>query len=225
MQNRLPQITLALLLVVAAAVMLGGAALSPRTETVRVPRDRAPLRAFATAVDEQVRRLERLYESHLREIAEAVEVRNAASSRSACERIVGIRQLSILHGASDRETDQHVIAMKPAFGEKWPEPALRDQQGGGLPRAILRLPESMLLADRSERSGWFDQPGQELIFWVRRDWENVAIVLSLDRAEIAEAVDRWLRGWFSSGASGAFAGVETSGGPDRLLGTHGAVLG
>ena len=113
--------------------------------------------------------------------------------------------------------------MKPTATEKWPEPTLRNAEGG-LPRPILRLPESELLGDRPERAGWIDSPGQPLIYWQRRDWENVAIVFSLDRTEVAAAIDDWFRAWLASGASGAFAGVETGGGPDRLLGTNGETL-
>ena len=188
-----------------------------------MPRDRAPLRDFASAVEEQTRRLERLYENHLQQIANAVNVLNAAASRGACERIVGIRQLSVLHGQNAPEADQHVIAMKPPPGERWPEPALRERQTG-LPRATLQLVESELLGDRADRAGWVDRPAQPLIYWKRRDWENVAIVFSLDRGEIAQTIDEWLRSWLASGASGVFAGVKTAGGPDRLLGTRGEAL-
>ena len=85
--DRLSHLTLALLLAVAACVVLGGATLARRTDTVRVPRDRAPLRGFATAVEEQTRRLERLYEGHLRRIAELVDVRNAAAARTAASEL------------------------------------------------------------------------------------------------------------------------------------------
>ena len=71
--NRLPHITLALLLAVAACIVLGGARLARRTETVRVPRERAALRDFAASIEEQTQSLEHYYEGHLRRIADAVD--------------------------------------------------------------------------------------------------------------------------------------------------------
>ncbi len=222
--NRLPQLTLALLLAVAACVVLGGAWLARRAETVRVPRDRAPLREFAATIEEQAQQLEELYASHLRAIADRVDLRNAAGSREACERIIGIRQLSVLHATGDSAADQHVLAMKPPPGEKWPEPALRDQPQSGLPRPVRRLPESAILTARAERAGWIDRPGQPLVFWQRREFENVALVFVIDRAQVATAIDEWFRAWLASEAGVAFAGVVAAGGPDRLLGTNGASL-
>jgi signal transduction histidine kinase len=222
--NRLPQLTLALLLAVAACVILGGAQLARRTESVCVERDRAPLRDFASVVEEQTRRLERLYESHLREIGDNLNPRNAATSREACERIVGLRQLSVLHADDSREADQHVAAMKPPAGEVWPDPTLREHPNG-LPRPRVRLPQNEILSAHAEHAGWIDRPGEPLFYWLRRDWENVAIIFSIDRAEVAAAIDGWFRAWLASGAAGAFAGVEAAGGPDRLLGTRGTALG
>jgi len=222
--QRLPLFTLALLLAVAACVVLGGVAVSRRAESVRLPRDRRPLQEFGTVMEEQTRRLERLYESHLRRIAEALDVRNTAPSRSQSERIVGIRQLSVLRGKVDPKPDQHIVTMKSAHGEKWPEPTLRARREG-LPRPVIMLSESEFLHDQTERRGWVDRPGQPLFYWQRQDWENVVIVFSLDRKEVGAAIDGWLRAWLGSGVPGVFGSFQTAGGSDRLLGTRGDVLG
>lgn len=224
MANRLPQLTLALLLAVAACVILGGASLARRTETVRSWRDRAPLRDFAGTLEQETRRLERLYETHLRAIADAVDLRNPGQIRGRCEGIVGIRQLSVLHGAADREPDQHVVAIKPPTGEPWPEPALREQRNG-LPRPTIRLLERELLGKDAERAGWIDRPGQPLLFWQRRSSDDVAVVFMVDRAQVSAAIDEWIRLWVTSGASGTFEGLSAAGGPDRILGASGLVLG
>lgn len=221
--NRLPRFTLALLLAVAACVIVGGAWLARRTETVRQPRDRTPLQDFASAVEEQTHRLERLYESHLRQITAGLEMRNVTAAGPLTERIVGIRQLSVLHGEDDRVGDQHVVATKPPRGERWPEPTLRNRHDG-LPRPTVRLLENDLLGNRAEPRGWIDRPGQPLIFWERREGEKVAIVFLLDRVEISAAINGWLRAWLATDVSGVFSGVAAGGGPDRLLGSGGGVL-
>ncbi len=221
--NRLPQLTLGLLLAVAVCVVFGGAWLARRTETLTTPRDRVPLRDFAGAVAEQLRSLDRQYENHLRRIADGVNVRKPGSARLACERIVGIRQLSILHGESDRTPDQHVIAIKPPKGQSWPEPTLRENVPG-LPRTLLRLSEYEVLHNRSETFGWIDRSDQPLVFWQRRDQEDFALVIIIEREEVATVIDHVLQARLDGGEMTEFAGVVAGGGPDRFLGSGGVRL-
>lgn len=221
---RSPQFALILLLVVAACIVAGGAFLARRTETVRVPRDRTPVREFAGAVEEQMQRLEQLYASHLKQIASGVVVKNPAASRLAAQRIVGVQRLSILFAEGAREPDVHLPAMKPPPGVTWPEPTLREKLVG-IPRPVDRLPQAEILDHEAERSGWIDRPGKPLYYWQRRDEQNAAVVVSVDREEVAAAFDAWFRAWMDSGASGAITGLGAEGGPDRLLGGQGAALG
>jgi hypothetical protein len=109
--ERLPQLTLALLLLVAGSILAGGVWLARRQETIRIIPDRAAARNFAGNVAEQTVRLERLYENHLRQIAGAIDLRDLAASRHASARIMGICQVSILRGDGAREADEHSIVM------------------------------------------------------------------------------------------------------------------
>ena len=216
--DRLPQLALALMLVVATCVAGGGAWLARRVELVRMPRDHAALHELAPAVEKQTRRLERLYESHLRRIGDGFREREIHASRAAVERIVGVRQLSALHPAGATDVDRHLTVMKPPSGQQWPEPTLHERPEG-LPRPRAFLPQNELLGSKS--SGWIDRPGDALYFWQRRDGTDATVVFTIDRAEVANAIDEWMRGWV---ANGAFAAVQTAGGPDRLLGASGQVL-
>ncbi len=224
MANRLPQLTLALLLAVAACVVLGGAWLAHRAETVRIWRDRTPLRDFASTLEQEVRRLESLYETHLREIASAPDLGSPELLRTRSERIVGIRQLSVLHGEVGNRGDLHVMAMKPPAGGRWPEPTLQEKQTG-LPRPTIHLMEREVLNRDGERSGWIDRPGQALLHWRQREHENAVVIFLLDRAEVAAVIDDWIRVWLASGASGTLEALAVAGGPDRILGAGGAALG
>jgi signal transduction histidine kinase len=221
--ERLPQLTLALLLLVAGSILAGGVWLARRQETIRIIPDRAAARNFAGNVAEQTVRLERLYENHLRQIAGAIDLRDLAASRHASARIMGICQVSILRGDGAREADEHIIVMKPRAGANWIEPTLRERRTGR-PRAQTWLPAMELLNNGLEHAGWIDEPGQPLFFWQRRDWENVVIVFLLDRAEIADAIDGWFNAWIASGTAKTFAGVSTGGGAHRFLGARDRVL-
>lgn len=221
--ERIPQLTLALLLIVAASVLVGGAALARRQETIRTIPDRTPLRHFAGVLDEQTRRLERLYENHLRQIGSTLDFRNFPGARPAAERIVGIRQISLLRAEGNREVDQHLAIIKPPHGRPWVEPTLRERPFG-LPRLQVILPAIELLGDSAEHAGWIDRPGEPLFFWQRRDLENVVIVFLLDRDEIAGVIDDWFKAWIACGASGTFAGVGGAGGLDHVLGAKGRLL-
>ena len=221
--ERIPQLTLALLLIVAASILVGGASLASRHETVRTIPDRIPLRRFAGVLEEQTQRLERLYENHLRRIASTLDVRDSAGARAAAERIAGIRQISFLRTEGGREADHHVAVVKPPQGRPWVEPTLRERHFG-LPRLKALLPATELLGDSAEHAGWIIRPGEPLFFWQRRDLENVVIVFLLDRDEIAGVIDDWFKAWIASGASGTFAGVGAAGGLDQVLGTKGGVL-
>jgi signal transduction histidine kinase len=130
----------------------------------------------------------------------------------------------VLHGAGAHGTDQHVVVTKPPRALAWPEPTLRTKRSG-LPRPTIQLSERELLNHSGDRAGWIDRPGQPLLYWSRRDRESVVLVLFLERDEIAEAIDEWFRLWLANGASGTFAGVMAAGGPHRVDGASGRIIG
>ena len=224
MSNRLPHLALVLLLAVAACVVVGGVSLARRTETIRLAADRTPLRDFAVVFESEMQRLERLYETHLRRIADTADLGKLSEPKARCEAIIGIRQLSVLHGAEAREVDQHLVVSKPPHATGWPEPTLGAKRSG-LPRPTIQLSEREILDHSGDRAGWIDRPGHPLLYWSRRDPEGIALVFFLDRGKIAEAIDEWFRLWLANGASGTFAGVVAAGGPHRVEGASGRNIG
>jgi signal transduction histidine kinase len=81
---------------------------------------------------------------------------------------------------------------------------------GGSARAVVLL-EAAKMFDEDARSGWIDEPGKPLMFWLRRSSEEVA-VLMIDTPAVEAAVNRWLEKWAVPG----FEPVRVAGGPDQL---------
>ena len=204
-----PRVTFLLLLALAAVILVGGLRLARTEESVRLDRDRAATRRFSGEVQAELQRLETLYESHLARIVRTAPWQDSFAVRRVADRIVGIRQVSLLHRLALKKADLHVtVIAKPA--ERTPVPVLEVPRTGfvGLP---LLLAEEKLLGDRDETSGWIDEPGKPLMYWQRVSSEEVAVLL-IELPAVETAVDRWLGAW----AAERFAPVRSEGGPDQF---------
>src|ERR1700760_3592417 len=92
-----PRATLAVLLGLAGVLLAGGIWLAREEESVRLDRDREALQRFTSDAQAELRRLEALYESHLERLARTPKPDDAFVVRREADRIVGIRQFSLLH--------------------------------------------------------------------------------------------------------------------------------
>lgn len=214
MPSRAPAITLALLLAAAVMVLVGGAWLARKTEQVRMARDRTPLHDFASTLGVELERLERHYEGHLRRIARDAKPSNAFETRELCDEVVGIRQLSLIGIRETPGADVH-IPLTSTY-QNLIAPTL-GRQAGGLPRHEVLLDANTLM-EGPDTWGWVDEPARPLMFWQRTG--KSAVVLLIDRREIAAAIDRWLVNWSRS----EFSTVRAAGGPDQLLGSASTAL-
>ena len=126
MRSSYPYIVLALLTAAAVAIFAGGSRLSHREERVRIARDREPLRLFATSMQEDLNRLERLYESHLCRIARNTPTNDNIRILMACSWLEGLRQVSVLptqtnthaaplHVSIDSGVGAGAVLPRPAF--------------------------------------------------------------------------------------------------------------
>ena len=113
MKSPTPGKTLLLIGGVAVVALLGGLRLARQSRTVRVERDRASLRQFSNGAQDQLRRLERLYEAHLTALARDTPG-NPIDLRHAANRLVGVQGISLLHSPAERGKDQQVnVAADP----------------------------------------------------------------------------------------------------------------
>jgi signal transduction histidine kinase len=213
-----PRATLLLLLGLAAIILAGGLRLARTEETVRMDRDREALRRFSGEMQSELQRLETLYESHLARLAQIMKPNDAFEVRLAADRIVGVRQFSLLHrDAKDAGNDLHVL-VAAAPHERTPLPMFEPSRNR-LPGAAILVSREMMFRQGGEWAGWIEEPGKPLMFW-QRIASNEVVVLLIDQAAVEDAVGRWLQTW----ADSRFAPVRVAGGPDQLRARNGQAL-
>jgi len=212
-----PRAILLLLLGLAAVVLAGGLRLARTEESVRVDRDREALQRFSGELQGELQRLEALYENHLARVARIPRPNDAFEARRAAERIVGVRQFSLLHLDPKDGADLHVLISAPA-GERTPVPVFEIARNHTAAVPVLVSPERLFNRD-GEWSGWIEEPGKPLMFWQRIDSKEV-VVLLIDERAVEMAVGQWLKQWGES----RFSPVRVSGGPDQLRARNGESL-
>lgn len=215
MRSRGPALTLILLLAVAVATFVAGVLLSRRSQEIRETRDREPSRQFSGMLSEEIERLDRHFESHLRRIARFVKPHEESTIRNLGSEIVGLRQVSILQTAASPHTDVHVsISLTRPSARFFPTFGRVDSQ---LSKPSMLLDEEGMMRG-TESAGWVNVPAHPPYFWVREG--ETAVVFLIDRSQIAAAIDRSLVPW----SRNEFASVRLVGGPDRLIGASHAIL-
>ena len=215
MRTRLPYVILALLLATAAAIFWGGSRLSRHVEVERLARDREPLDRFVASMQDELSRLDRLYESHLCRIARSTPTNGNIKIQMACGWLVGLRQVSVLRTQPGPESAAlHVtINADDSGGGVNPRPAfLGMARTAGLPVPVVVLPDEVRQSEVHE-SGWLDQPGSHPLFWYRRS-EELCIVLTVGRETVGDCMNRWMGAWVSQ----HFVPVEARDGGDRIMG-------
>lgn len=218
MSSLSPRTTLLLLLGLAAVLLVGGTRLARTQESVRVDREREALQRFSGEVREELQRLEALYQSHLTRLARIPKPNDAFEVRQTADRIIGVRQFSLLHReAKDAGADLHVLIEAPRR-QRTPVPVLdaARYRGTGVP---VVLSAEKLFSDDGTWTGWIEEPGKPLMFW-QRIASGEVVVLLIDESALEMAVDSWLKGW----GEARFAPVRVGGGPDQLRTRNGQPL-
>ena len=211
-----PRTTLLLLFALAAVIFAAGLRVSRVKESVRIDRDREPLRRFSGEVQAELQRLDALYESHLDRVVRTAPPTDAFAVRRDADRIVGIRQWSLLHRVAAKMEDVHVQVIAVP-GERTPRPMFSAPRAGAMRAPVLLAEEKYF--DEREWSGWIDEPGKPLMYW-QRDSSEAVVVLLIDVPAVAKAIDGWLAKW----AAERFGPVRVGGGPDALRSFNGRAL-
>nr|MDQ3624760.1 HAMP domain-containing histidine kinase [Verrucomicrobiota bacterium] len=212
-----PRLTLLLLVGTALVVLAGGVQVARQEEKIRVDRDRESVRRFAGDLQAELQRLERLYENHLTRITRTAPRNDPFETRRIAERIVGVRQFSVLRAGGQSRADDH-IRIEPASGQRIPMPMFSVPRAGLVGEPVL-VPETTLLNAGYGEWDWIDEPGKPLMFWMNHA-RSEAVVLLIDRSEVRAAIQRWLEGW----APKVFEPVRVAGGPDELRNESGSIL-
>ncbi len=217
MSSLSPRAILLLLLGLATIILASGLGLARKEESVRMDRDREALRQFFAEVQVELHRLEALYEGHLTRLARLGKPNDAFEIRRAADRLIGIRQFSLLHREANDGADLHVL-LTPSARERTPVPAFEPSRNRG-PGTPVLLSLDRLFDNLYESSGWIEEPGKPLMFWQRISSKEV-VVLMIDEPAVEAAVDRWLESW----ATSPFEPVRVGGGPDQLRAHRGRAL-
>jgi signal transduction histidine kinase len=224
-----PYATLGLLLLAAAAILFGGNHVARREERVRVAGDRAPIRIVAAEMQQELARLERLYASDLRRLAQATgegspepENIDQQSVWQQCNRIVGVSQWSFISTRPILMTRDVHIPIDLQQAGRLPEPAFY-MDDTELPHPRTLLSSQDMLHPKGPGWGWIDEPGKPLFFWQART--SGAVVLLIDPEALRAALELWFGQW-SAAAFGPLRAAHTSfallGPDDRRIASVGA---
>lgn len=209
---------LGMMLVLACCIAAGGVSVARRETELRRERDRQAQHALGSAMQREARKLEELYEAHLETTSTFLlpSMRDTEGARRAAQNIEGVRRVSWLFWKS--ATPETHLSIGPPADPPLPEPTL-EREHSGLPRPRVLLDPQLLFADLAgQSSGWIDEPGKPLMFYVQT--LATAVVLTIDRAEVETAMSGFFQAWLQQ----SFLSVEKLGGPDAVQDSHGKTL-
>lgn len=210
MDSPSPRRTLFLLWSIAGLVLAGGILLARREKQLRYDRDREAVRSFTAEAQARLQRLEDLYQDHLTRLGREA-VPNALETASAAHEVTGVMQVSLLHPGPAGIGDFHALVDAAPDGAV-PLPVLPVLPGTADPvaagRSVVVLDEDRLFG---RASGWIDEPGKPLMYYVNRTTVETAVIV-VSRSAVGESIAEWLRKWSVK----SFEPVQATGGPDQL---------
>lgn len=209
---------LGVMLVLACSIAIGGVLVSRREVEVRRDRDRQAQQALGTALQMEARKLEDLYEAHLQSTGDLLVQtwREPETARQLAENIEGIQHVAWLFWKNASPETQ--LNLGSPVTPPLPEPTL-EKEHRGIPRPRVLLDAKMLFRDvGSKSSGWIDEPGKPLMYYVQT--LGAAVVMLIDREEVCSAMTGHFQSWLVEG----FQSVAKLGGPDAVQDSHGKIL-
>ncbi len=193
---------LLLALAVAGVVAWMGWRWAARTEIHRTPPDPTLVRDIAHGLRDELRRLQRVYEDNLADLAALARndpARGLAAAAQLGRDLKGLRQVSLLVAAEKASAPTHVT-VDGRLNPSWPEPVLlrageRPTRSRHLPLRLEEIFPPSRLADETGRAGWAGTAeGPWLLHWRVIAPRRVVVAL-IDRAEVAQVIDEHLPAW------------------------------
>lgn len=207
--------TLALLLTAAGVMLAGGVWLARRPVEHRIPADRALLRESAAALQGELSRLDFLYVSHLRVLAESLARGDGLDRvKEAASNLHGVAHVAVLPRRGPRSTSVKLDTL----GSPPPEPEFTLNDRRSASPFAFPVPRSRVFGDDekaplpTEVDGWLGKPGDAWLAWWKREGDAYAVVFVVRGAAVRTAIDRHLTGMLPP----AWAPVRAAGGLDRL---------
>ena len=220
----LPHATLAALSLAALLTVLAGGRMAREERVIRTEVGREEIGTLSSEMLGQLRRLDRLYEGHLRRLAES-DLGDRFALRKACDAIVGVRQFAVavdVDGGGDAS-----LAFQENFAPGWRGvPILPGQEvpalGGDLHELHvddLRGEKLPMEGEKRAAYGWIDRPGSPMMFWMRHS-PGAYVIITPDPAAVRSAVHGWLGDWMPE----VDGPVLASGAQVRIAGAVGEIL-
>ncbi|WP_395753548.1 sensor histidine kinase [Prosthecobacter sp.] len=209
---------LGMMLALAVCIAAGGLLVSRRETELRRERDRQPQHALASALQAESRKLEDLYQAHLQTTGELLTHAwsDLETARRRAQNIEGIQHIAWLFWKSASPETQ--LSLLPVANPPLPEPTL-EKEPRGIPRPRVLLDPKRLFRDAGGRtSGWIDEPGKPLMFYVQT--LGTAVVMLVDRDAVSSAMAGHFQTWLEEG----FRSMEKLGGPDAVQDAQGKIL-
>ena len=215
MRSISPFAVLALLLLAAAGILIGGNHVARREVSVRMGRDRGPMRVAAGKMEQQLAHLDDLYENDLRQLT-AIGLNDPAnidqhSLWEQCRRIDGVSQWSLIWNAPSLMSPDIHVPIDPRRGNPMPQPAFQAVIGRPSYLQVLLSPQEVP-GSKGATTGWIDEPGKPLLFWQARP--GGAVVLLIDPEAVRASLEPWVR----LRAASAMQPLEAAHTPFALLG-------
>ncbi len=226
MRSFSPFAVLALLLLAAAGILIGGSRVARREVNVRVAADRGPMRAVAEKMGAQLASLDQLYEADLRQLT-AIGLDDPAnidqhSLWQRCQRIDGVSQWSLIWNTPSLMSPDIHVPIDPREGSQLPQPAFEAVIGRPSYLQIL-LSAKEIPGPHGAGLGWIDEPGKPLLYWQARP--GGAVVLLIDPDAVRASLEPWFKRWAAGGMQpleGAHASFALLGPDGRRVAAVGA---
>lgn len=185
----MPRLTLILLLLLAACVAGGGVIAARRVVEVRVERDRTAQRELVATLHAETRRLEQLYEDHLRSVCQDLTATmwetTEGKTREIAQGVTGIQRVSWLLPRIKVGPEERHVHIGPPLSSPPPEPTLKKEHSGR-PRPRVLLNAEMQFS-KGSKGGWIDEVGKPL-FYVARLGDDGFLALTIDRSAVRAAM-------------------------------------
>ena len=140
------RLMLGMMLVLACCIAVGGVSVARRETETRRERDRQALHALDSSMQMEARKLEALYDDHLKSTGSLLvqSMRNSDEARRTAQNVEGIRRVSWLFWKS-ASPETHLSIGFPS-DPPLPEPTI-EKEHIGLPRPRVNLDSKRIFAD------------------------------------------------------------------------------
>jgi len=161
---------------------------------VRMARDRGPMRIAADKMEQELARLDQLYENDLRQLT-AIGLDDPAdidqhSVWERCQRIDGVSQWSLIWNVPSLMSPDIHVPIDLRLGNQMPEPAFQAVIGRPSYLQVL-LSTQEIPGSGGAGSGWIDEPGKPLLYWQSRP--GGAAVLLIDPDTVRASLEPWIK--------------------------------